>query len=106
MSARKFDLFRPKGYGNVVIDRVNGFLLVKLHGNTVVAIDETTKRFRLDDCGWVTATTTTAMNTALRQFRPDVHVRRSRGTMIVSFANGEEEAVLDPQAWYGFGEVA
>lgn len=106
MSARKFEL-TPKSYGNVTVSRVDrdgeSVLQVLLHGNLIVLINETKKVFYLDHCCWLTATTATAMNTALKQFRPDVSVFRKKGEMFISFANGEEVGSLQPKTYYGYG---
>lgn len=62
MSARTFDVNRPKRYGNVTV------LLnrVKLH-QTIVA-EKTKQGVTLNTGGWRTVTTKTAMNNALKQW--------------------------------------
>jgi hypothetical protein len=112
MSARKFDISKAKKYGNVTVRKTSEhdglYTEVLLHGNRVVLINHTAGYFELDHCGWITPTTRTAINTALSQFRPDARVFIERGTMFVSWANGEDEGLLVPGAKYGFevSEVA
>lgn len=105
MSARKFDLNKAKSYGNVTVARVvdadGAKTKVYLHGNLVFEHNRDTNAIRLDHCGWITATTATAINTALSQVRPDMRVFRKLGTMFISFANGDEQGVLIPSQWYG-----
>jgi hypothetical protein len=71
MSARKFDLYRPKGYGNVRIEhdeiRVGKVATVRLHSTAVVQWNRTQMQVRLHSGGWRTVTTKTAINTAMRQ---------------------------------------
>jgi hypothetical protein len=109
MSARKFDLFKPKSYGNVVIKQTSEhdglYVHVLLHGNEIMIINTTQQWFRMSHCGWTTSTTKTAINTALKQFRPDVAVFQQKGEWFVSFANGEEISVFTPNACYGYGKA-
>jgi hypothetical protein len=106
MSARKYELTKSKAFGNVTVNKcVDGDgakTKVYLHGNLVLEINRDKKTFRLDHCGWITPTTATAINTGLKQFRPDVSVFRKKGEMFVLFANGEEVGSLNPNAVYGF----
>lgn len=107
MSARKYDINKAKAYANVTVSRTvnndgESTTRVYLHGNLVLEINREKKAFRLDHCGWITPTTATAINTGLKQLRPDVSVFRKKGVMFVSFANGEEIGALNPSAWYGY----
>lgn len=96
MSARTFDLNKARKYGNIQIKNYSEhdglYTEVLLHGNRIMLINNVDKWFEMTDCGWQTATTKTALNTALKQFRPDVSIYQFKGQWVVKFANGEDEA--------------
>lgn len=69
MSARTFDIYKPKRYGNVMIthnDREH-YIGVTLHDTVVVRYYPKDNEVHLDNGGWFTVTSKTAINTALRQ---------------------------------------
>ena len=67
MSARKFDVFKSKKYGNVKVTDDAGTIFVTLHYTAVVTYSPDTGKVKLTSGGWRTVTTKTAINTALRQ---------------------------------------
>lgn len=71
MSARNFDIFNPRKYGNVRVshgEEMRGEIVhVTLHSTVVLRWDRDTNRVTLNSGGWRTVTTKQAINTALRQ---------------------------------------
>lgn len=94
MSARKFDISKAKKYGNVKIEKSSEhdglYTQVLLHDNVIMTINHTQKWFKMSHCDWPTPTTKTALNTELKQIRPDVNVYQVKGVWFVSFAQGDE----------------
>lgn len=74
MSARSFNLFHPKKYGNI---RVTEWQTVELHDNEIVRY--TNDDIMIYDCGWRTVTTKTAINNALRQLNSPYSVYQKKG---------------------------
>jgi hypothetical protein len=68
MSARTFDLTRPKKYGNVEVIHDGLKISVKLHNTIVASFNPHDKAIVLNTGGWKTPTTKTAINNALNQF--------------------------------------
>lgn len=90
MSARTFDLFKPKMYGNVKVELVetatgDTVRNVWLYSTLVLQYNETRKTVKLDTGGWNTATTRTAMNTALKQLQrfERMRVYTVKGVMLI-----------------------
>lgn len=68
MSARNFELNgTKKAFGNVKIDRQGNTTKVILHSTAVVEVDYSTNSVKLNSGGWLTPTTKTAINNALKQ---------------------------------------
>ena len=68
MSARKFDITRPKKYGNVEVIHEGLKISVRLHRTVVASFDPKDMAIVLNTDGWKTPTTKTAINNALNQF--------------------------------------
>lgn len=86
MSARKFDIKKAKKYGNVRVFHEENRIVVRLHQTDIVVMSES--GIRLNTNGWLTSTTKTAMNNALRQFGTSLYVHQSKRVWYVSFGNG------------------
>jgi hypothetical protein len=77
MSARKYDLYKAKAYGNVAVKHVTQSggdeipiitkRVVRLHSTDVVTWDCTHGKVVLNSGGWQTVTTKTAINVAFKQ---------------------------------------
>lgn len=87
MSARTYNLFKPKKYGNVevqVSSSDNETIKVYLHGNNVLSYNPRTKELIVNHCGRITPTTVTAINTGLNQLNLPYGVFRKQGIMYIS----------------------
>jgi len=67
MSARKFDIYKAKKYGNVRVEHDGEIIRVWLYSTCVVEFDKESQHIKLNTGGWRTATTRTAINNALKQ---------------------------------------
>lgn len=66
MSARSFDLNKVnKKQSNIQVLMVGDAKIVLLHGHAIVKIEQ--DKVILSSCGWLTNTTKTAINNALKQ---------------------------------------
>lgn len=81
MSARKFDISRPKKYANVRIEHVGLYRNVILHKTCVLSVYNVSNTIRLDSGGWRTRTTMTAINTGLKQLTgfEGCHIYQAKG---------------------------
>lgn len=110
MSNRNYDLdLTGKKQGHVVVKRTaksdgSCLLTIKLHNNEVFRADYGLRSISFSACGWYTAATRDVINTALREFRPDMRVYRQNYVWRVDFANGEEQSALEAceNKKYGF----
>lgn len=68
MSARKFDITKPKKYGNVEVIHNGLEISVRLHRTIVASFNPSNMAIVLNTDGWLTPTTKTAINNALSQF--------------------------------------
>jgi hypothetical protein len=91
MSARSFDMFHAKKYGNVRVKIDESTIKVQLHQTDVVTYFASLGEVKLNTNGWHTVTTKTAMNNALGQLGLDIRVYQDKGNWFVKF--GEE--ILD-----------
>lgn len=90
MSARSFNLFHPKKYGNV---RVTNWRSVELHDNEIVRY--TDDEVMIHDCGWTTNTTKTAINNALRQLRTPYRVYQKKGLWYIFNSETQDSIYFD-----------
>lgn len=67
MSARNFKIDRTKKYSNVSVFSSPELLKITLHSTDVVVFDRQRGVIVLNSGGWMTPTTKTAINNALRQ---------------------------------------
>lgn len=102
MSARKFDISKSKKYGNVTVDNNDKYISVILHLTEVIMLDKVENKIYLSSGGWLTPTTKTAINNALRQLesftgQPMPSVSQVKGRWFLSdgqeFKDGMELAV-------------
>jgi len=86
MSARTYNLYKPKKYGNVQVQLSEDKETIKvyLHDHNVLSFNPRTKELVLNACEWHTMTTTTAINTALKQIDLPYYVFRKDGMIFVS----------------------
>lgn len=112
MGNRNYSLDVRRRQGNIQIVREatkNGdcVLSVLLHGNKIFCAHYGERWIRFFMCGWYTPSTRDAINTALREFRPDMRIFKSNNIWRCSFANGEEESHLEACEGkkYSFGGV-
>lgn len=95
MSARKFNLFTGKKYGNVEVIVEKGTHTVLLHGNTVLVYCGIRGNIDVDNCGWITQTTRTAINTALEQLSSKFRVNIEKGVMYLRDCTNQNKVRLD-----------
>lgn len=68
MSARSFEINgSKKSFGNVKIEKDGIFTRIRLHQTVVVELNTAKNTVTLNSGGWLTVTTKTAINNALRQ---------------------------------------
>ena len=98
MSAKTFDLFKAKKYGNVQVKHSKteggGVLRIDviLHQTVVASCTPVNGVTTLDSGGWRTATTKVAMNTALRQLHQGrIAVYQEKGRWYVATPSGDLE---------------
>lgn len=89
MSARNFNIYgKVTRFGNITILKGDNNIGVQLHNTVVASKNLNTGEITLNTGGWQTATTKTAMNTALEQFQVNAKVFVDAGVWYVKF-NGQ-----------------
>ena len=83
MSARSFDLNKVnKTQSNIRVTEENGTKTVLLHGHAIVKIES--NKVILSSCGWLTSTTKTGINNALKQLGlSDFQVSQKKGLWFI-----------------------
>lgn len=114
MSNRNYSLeVTDKKQGHVIVKQKAALdgscvLIVTLYGHTVFSAHYGKRTISFNMCGYYTASTRDVINTALREFRPDMKVFKQANIWRCSFANGEEESHLEAceGKHYGFGDAS
>lgn len=102
MSARSFDISKTKKQGNITVINGESKLSIILHSSEVVRFDKVQNKVFISSGGWMTPTTKTAINNALRQLEsivgqsmPQVYQKKGKWFLTdgTKFQDGMELAV-------------